>query len=85
MGGNLRPSQLQKMHGSLIIALAEDCQLGFRVWISGRIREQKSIINSCMEQQMVSSYFALDFDPAVSDTNVHRALIPSEKELKVDM
>ena len=38
-----------------------------------------------MEQQMVSSYFALDFDPAVSDTNVHRALIPSEKELKVDM
>lgn len=38
-----------------------------------------------MEQQMVSSYFALDFDLAVSDTNVHRALIPSEKELKVDM
>lgn len=38
-----------------------------------------------MEQQMVSSYFALDFDPAVSGTNVQRALIPSEKEPKVDM
>lgn len=38
-----------------------------------------------MEQQVVSSYFALDFDPAVRDTNVHRALVPSEKEPTIDM
>lgn len=85
MEGDPRPSQLQEMHASLIISLSEDCHPGSCVWTFDRVGKQNSIINSCIKAARIELLFFYSFLPAAGDMNVHKDLVPSEKEPKVDM
>lgn len=86
MRGDFRPSRLHKMHGSLIVSISEDCHPGSRIRTFDRLGEKtQSLINSRTKVARIEFLLCSSFAPAARDTNVHKDLVSSEKDTKVNV
>lgn len=82
MRGDFRPSPPHKM----IVSISEDCHPGSRIWTFDRLgKKTQSLINSRTKVARIEFLLCSSFAPAARDTNVHKDLVSSEKDTKVNV